>query len=298
MTHSSPPLDYYKAPAPLTAPGRFAKQLESLPDDAQSLVRIVQGLLIYDVVAADFYSVKLSQARQQDIHLRGVSRMLDAIVALDPRPIGEPRPKEKRIAGRCDHYTRLLTAMLRAKRIPARARCGFASYFNPGRFEDHWVCEYWRGAEARWVLVDAQLDDVWRAKLRLRFDPLDVPRAQFLVAGEAWHRCRTGEADPAHFGISFANLFGLWFVAGNLARDMAALNKVETLPWDVWGSAPGVGAKLEGEQLGFYDELARLTRQPDASFAELRARYDADDRLRVPERVFNAVREREERVDA
>jgi hypothetical protein len=33
------------------------------------------------------------------------------------------------------------------------------------------------------------------------------------------------------FGISFADFKGLWFVATTLLRDVAALNKVEVLPW-------------------------------------------------------------------
>ena len=38
------------------------------------------------------------------------------------------------------------------------------------------------------------------------------------------------------------------------------------------------------------DELAALTADPDASLAELRARYAADERLRVPAVVRNAIR--------
>jgi hypothetical protein len=29
---------------------------------------------------------------------------------------------------------------------------------------------------------------------------------------------------------------GLWFVAGNLLRDAAALNNMGMLPWDAWGA--------------------------------------------------------------
>src|SRR5256886_10418127 len=50
------------------------------------------------------------------------------------------------------------------------------SYFNPGFFEDHVVCEYWNAAEQRWVLVDPQLDEVWRKKLKLENNCLDFPR--------------------------------------------------------------------------------------------------------------------------
>jgi hypothetical protein len=31
-------------------------------------------------------------------------------------------------------------------------------------------------------------------------------------------------------------MHGLWFSAGNLVRDIAALNNRETLPWDFWGA--------------------------------------------------------------
>ena len=132
----------------------------------------------------------------------------------------------------------MLVTMLRAKGVPARSRCGFAAYFNPPNFEDHWVCEYWDAQDRRWRLADPQIDDVWRRRLNIGFDTLDLPRTQFLTASEAWRRCRSGEADEQQFGISFAGLRGLWFVAGSLVRDMAALNKMEMAPWDVWGAQP------------------------------------------------------------
>lgn len=64
---------------------------------------------------------------------------------------------------------------------------------------------------------------------RSNFDILDVPRDRFLCAGEAWFSCRSG-ADPAKFGIDHTGVRGLWFVAGDLIRDVAALNKAEMLP--------------------------------------------------------------------
>jgi hypothetical protein len=39
----------------------------------------------------------------------------------------------------------------------------------------------------------------------------------------------------------------------------------------------------------FFDELAALTTDPDAGFAELTARYQSDPRLTVPATVRNAV---------
>ena len=94
------------------------------------------------------------------------------------------------------------------------------------------MCEYWNADWERWVLVDAQLDDVWRKRLNIHFNNLDVPRDQFVTAGEAWKKCHDGSEDPSRFGISFVKLYGLWFIAGIVLRDFASLNKVEMLPWD------------------------------------------------------------------
>jgi hypothetical protein len=146
------------------------------------------------------------------------------------------------------------------------------------------------------VLLDPQFDEVFRERLGIGHDHLDVPRDQFIVAAEAWERCRSGAADPARFGIGFAQHYGLWFVAGTLVREVAALNKVEVLPWDVWGAQPQPGQTLREEQLAFFDELAALARDPDDSFDELHERYEADGRLQVPTTVLNAILGRPEPI--
>jgi hypothetical protein len=206
------------------------------------------------------------------------------------------------LVGTCHHFAILLAAMLRTKGIPARDRWGFASYLNPGFFEDHVIWEYWNPAEMRWAMVDAQLDEVWREKLSLDFDVLDLPHDRFLIASDAWTKCRSADAHPSKFGVFRGDLRGLWFIACNLIKDMAALNKMEMLPWDVWGAMPRPDEPLNDDQalagqphrLMLFDHLANLTRDPDSSFDELRARYESQDRLHVPETVFNAVRNRVE----
>jgi hypothetical protein len=54
-------------------------------------------------------------------------------------------------------------------------------------------------------------------------------------------------------------------------------------------TAPGICGPL-------FDRLADLTRDPDAAFSELAAMYTADDRLRVPATVYNAILNRSEPV--
>jgi hypothetical protein len=62
-----------------------------------------------------------------------------------------------------------------------------------------------------------------RGRSKIRFDSADVPRDQFVVAGDAWSLCRGGRTDPSAFGL--LDMHGLWFIAGNLVRDVAAFEQ-------------------------------------------------------------------------
>lgn len=289
-------LDFYAHPGVMTDAGEYAVMLDALPNDVAALVRIVQGLALHEFVASPLYGVTVPEERRSESHIRRLNQMLQRLLAIDAQPLTVARPADKRLVGVCHHFMKFFVAMLRAKGIPARARWGFGSYFNPGFFEDHTLVEYWNASEARWVRADAQLDAVWRDKMKLDFDVLDIPHDRFLIAGDAWAQCRAGKGNASKFGIFQGNLRGLWFIACDIVKDVAALNKMETLPWDVWGAMPRPGATLEDEQLAFFDKLAELTRAPDTSFAELRELYEGDDRLRVPETVFNAVLDRAEAI--
>jgi hypothetical protein len=288
-------LEFYAQPGAMSKPGKYTEPLRALPREVGELSRIIQGLFVHSFVAADWYDVKQLDQRQDECHLRRIDAMLDRLFELDAAPIEQPRPPQRRLLVVCRHYALLLTTILRVQGVPARVRCGFATYFNPPYFEDHWVCEYFDAGQARWIQVDTQLDDIWRQKLGLDFDPLDVPRDRFLIAGEAWRRCSEGRADPSKFGINQGNLRGLWFIAGDLVRDAAALGKVEMLPWDVWGSQPQVDQEVGADAREFFDLLAELTRAPDENIDRLRA-LQADDRVRAPHQVFNANRQRNEPV--
>jgi len=230
------------------------------------------------------------------VHVRPAAALLGRMMAGDSRPLTVPREPADRLPGNCRHFTVLTAAMLRAQGIPARARCGFGGYFGTGTYEDHWVCEYWDEAARRWKLADAQIDDVQLPLFEVGFDLMDVPREAFLVAGDAWRLCRDGHADPARFGLSLLGQGGYWWIAANLLRDVAALNNMEMLPWDVWGAMPAPDDAISDGQCALFDRVAGLTRDPDATFAELTRAYAGDARLRVPATVYNAVLNRREPV--
>ena len=289
-------LEFYTMPGPMTAPGRHAPLLAGLPGDIAGLAAVAQGLLIHEHMAGG-YGVELSDSDRDSVHIRPVELILDQIVARDSRPLAVPRTPAGRLPANCRHFTVLTTAMLRAQGKPARARCGFGGYFGTGAFEDHWVCEYWHATKERWILADAQIDDVQLAWFEVDFDLTDVPRDRFLVAGDAWARYRSGTADPAKFGLSLRGEAGAWWIAGNLMRDAAALLNIELLPWDCWGAMPAPEDVIGDDLAELLDRLADLTLDPDKDPAELRELCE-DDRLRVPPVVRNFLRGRDEAVRA
>lgn len=279
----------FRTPVALSDAGLWALQFAALPGDVARLAKVLQGLLIHEHMA-DVYGIALSDRQRGEPHVRGAGDILERIAIQDARPLWQSRPPGERFAGCCRHYALLLVAMLRSKGVAARARCGFGAYFAKDRFVDHWVTEYFDAAQGRWVLADAQIDDRQRALFGIDFDTLDVPRNSFLVAGDAWRLCRDGQADPRDFGV--LDMAGLWFIASNVIRDVAALNNREMLPWDVWGGMTLVDSEIDP---AFIDGLARLTLEPDRHLVEIRTAYD-DPRIAVPPTVFNAVLGRPEAV--
>ncbi len=270
---------YYSKYGIITNPGACVGLLDNLPADITQLCGIIQGLLLH-VFWAERYGEKLSEARTDEAGIRHVEQMLARLGEIDDRPIVDRRPLDRRLIGNCRTFSVLLAAMLQSQGRPARARCGFGRYFNPGWYEDHWICEYWNDEKDRWIMVDAQLDEFQIQELKVRFDPGDVPKDQFIVGGKAWLDCRTAGADPGKYGIF--DMRGSWFIRGNLVRDIAALNKVELLPWDGWGLIDFTDEQILDKELLFLDRVAALT--VDAvDFSGIRRMYASSDGLTVPQ---------------
>jgi hypothetical protein len=277
---------YFSQYGKITNPGRYADIYTGLPSDLPSLVQVVQGLMVH-VFWAERYGLSLPVERKAEVQLRSMERRLARTLELDPSSLITPRTNVNKIVGNCRDFSVTLASVLRSRDIPARARCGFGTYFLPDQYEDHWVCEYWNEVDRRWVLVDAQLDELQRNVLEISFNPLDVPRSQFIVGGAAWKMCRSGQADPDQFGIF--DMHGIDFVKADFIRDVAALNKVELLPWDCWGMIFMDYATLPPDDLSMLDRLADLTCAEVPNFALVRQLYESDPRLRVNESIQSYV---------
>ena len=275
-------LAYYSTAGPMTTLDPDSDAFQQLPADPLALGPVVQGLILHEFWA-DRYGVEIPPARANEVETRAASAMVDLIQRLDPAPLSVARPPDRRMLGNCRHFSTLSCALLRRSRVAARARCGFATYFEPDRYIDHWVVEQWEPAQARWRRVDNQLDLLQRQALELDFDPTDVPADRFLDGAAAWQLCRSGDADPERFGI--LDFWGTWFVRNNVVRDLAALNKMELLPWDGWGLMNVDQEHGGGPATGLIDEVADAIAADD--WLESRRLYEENDLLRVPEEVLS-----------
>jgi len=269
---------YYTEHGIISDPGKFTRLFNNLPQDILQLCKIIQGLLLHPFWS-ERYGEKLSEERKTEVNIRHVETILGRIQEIDDGPIDKIRPLNERFIGNCRTFSVLLTSMLQSLGIPARARCGFGKYFMSGWYEDHWICEYWSEEHHKWIMVDAQLDDFQCQSMKIGFDPLDVPRDQFIVGGKAWLSCRDGESDPDKYGIF--DMRGMWFIRGNLIRDLAALNKAELLPWDGWGLIDQEYDSLTNGELILLDDIASMT-SDEIDFLAIRELYKKNKTLKVP----------------
>jgi len=231
----------------------FSERLSDLPNDLPELVQTLQGLLVH-IFWAERYGLKLSEERQGEVNLRPAAKRFARLFELDPAPLKIARPHERKLVSNCRDFTTMLVSLLRWQGKPARARCGFGTYFTPGRYEDHWVAEVWE--DGRWRMVDAQLDPLQRQVLHISFDPLDLPPGAFVTGGQAWQLCRQEKADPDTFGIF--QWKGWDFIRGDLYRDLLAHDKFEILPWDFWKPLEKPLAESPKEVWEVLDRLAAM----------------------------------------
>lgn len=265
-------LDYYRRHSPVTDPGIHGPLFHDLPAGVAGMAKVIGGVLVHRDETWRF-GFTLPQHRRDEANTRHVAAILDRLGSLSPR---EP---EDRFAGTCRDFAVLLCAMLRQAGTPARTRAGFAGYFADGFFDDHWVTEVWTGGG--WRLVDAQVASFPEGTYRVDFDPLDVPRDAFLVGGQAWQECRAGRRDPGRVGTSAAHLTGMWEIQGNVLRDLASLNRVETLPWDNWGLIPVHYDRLGPGDVALLDRVAAVS-AGGGPIDRVRAAYGWDPRLSAP----------------
>jgi hypothetical protein len=313
-------LKYYSKPGGITCLDKHRAFTEWLTDDPGTIYQVVQGLIVHDSWIK-LYGENYTTAHEYPQKTAYMEDLLDKALEIDNSNPAIPRHPRNRVIACCREFATLMCALLRAKGIPARSRCGFAVYFGwNGQFEDHWICEYWNGV--RWVMADPQIDPFQQSSVinwslntgygaennkrrSKQFNPRDLKPDEFITAGHAWKLCRAGDADPENFGIScpvrpewgIDSLYGLWFVRGQLLRDFAALNKIETVPflvrvckgldWKPWRLVALKDSELTTNELSLLDTIAELITDVDVNFNKILEAYSMNSDLAVPDEIIS-----------
>jgi hypothetical protein len=285
-------LAFYAAQSTFSDPGALAPHYAGLPDDPAELARVARDLVIHRGEGEAFGYAIQQDRLHNDAETRYVDDILRVVVERNDAPLAQRRPLRDRFVGVCRDFALLHCSFLRHQGVPARLRSGFADYFRTDGFHcDHVVTEYWDEKRGTWLLADAQLaEPALLGDWDVDFDLMDVPRERFLVAGEAWRAVRERGADPHSFGLhppEEGPFHGERFVAGNIRLDLAALNKVETLLWDVWGEEEDgqPGLPLSEASRALYDRVS-LVAGDDVPFDAARRLFAQDDILRTPKTVL------------
>jgi Transglutaminase-like superfamily len=280
---------FYATQSPYTDPGVHATRLDSVPDELAAMRNVTRQLIFHYGIDGDFASNGIEADRINEIDTRYADRMLGRIFELGDQPVAVARPAHQRLVGCCRDFTILFLAIARHRGRPARARFGFATYFNPGWYLDHVMAEVWDPARQRWRLVDPMIaDGHLDASDGTAIDPLDVPADRFIDGARGWSACRAGTTDVHRWAVDpdldVPATKGWRYVRHNLIHDLAALAKNEMLLWDEWGLT-GVDGDLTGGQLALLDEVAALTAGgADAGPDRVLSCYDRAE-LRVPPQV-------------
>ena len=277
---------YYSAQSRITDPGRFADWAAGVPGDLSAIRKAARQQVFHYRAGGDYAENGIEPGRITEIDTRYAERMLARLAELADQPLAKDRAPGQRIVGCCRDFTVLFLAIARQHGIPARARVGFAGYFEPGWWLDHVVAEVWDAGQRRWRLVDPELgDDHTDPTDGAPVDPEDIPGSKFLAGPYAWQQCRAGTAAADQFvvhpTVNIPGTKGWPYLRHNLILDLAALNRHEMLLWDYWGLDELDGEPSPG-QLAVLDEAAAVTGASDTPLEEIQRLYQGDD-FRVPD---------------
>ena len=279
-------LDFYRTHSTWTNPGQHQAMFDGIPNEISSIVESVQGVLIHGGLVW-LYELNPTKAQDNGFEIRKTEDLLWRINSLDNADFSIHRPKEKRLLVNCRQFAVLTCSILRHKGIPARARAGYALYtWGRGKYENHWICEYWNRDEQRWIHVDAQIDAQQKKLMHIDFNTLDMPRGKFVTAGEGWQRYRNGKVKVEAFGLGGKdgwNAIGWEMVMPNVTCDIMALNKMELLPWDVNPYWVKKEAEMAPEDTALIEKAAILSNQVDSHLGQMREFYESNPVLRMGE---------------
>lgn len=228
------------------------------PDDLKKVCKIIQGLLVHPD-SIEHYGLDLTAGRVQDRYIKTVQAIVNRLQQIENKDLMLSRLPKNRILNNCRHFAMFFCSVLREKGIPARCRCGFATYLETNWFEDHWICEFYDKDKKEWKRVDPMIDKLHIEMCNIKgFNQLDLAVKDFYTGGGLWVLYRQGKINPGLCGFSLEEgESGEWYIRGNLLRDFFALNKME-YTYQELSKLMDRNYKPSEEELELLDRIATL----------------------------------------
>ncbi|MFZ3071517.1 MAG: transglutaminase domain-containing protein [Anaerolineaceae bacterium] len=264
------PITYYADQSQVSSPGRLGYLFDDLPTDLSALQKLLHDVMISNTYA-HYEGVELPRVRTNEVYLRTVQSKLEHLLKLNPVPLSEARSPKDRLIGNSRDFSLMLVSILRHHNLPARLRCGFTVYPNPGKYETSWITESWNQPEQRWQKVDIFMKPSILSELTLSFDPLDLPETHFIPPNLAWQRINSINSDPKLYGSG--RVRGRSVIKNTLIHDFLCLNRIEPLPFDNFKLANTKIAELHSQNISLLDRLSKTTTGESRDFLLLRTAF-------------------------
>jgi hypothetical protein len=204
-------LDFYRQYSSFTGPGEYEYLYENLPDSLQELCSLIKSQFVHPYAELPKYREQIPKERwNESLTYPTVKSILEGLLSYDSRGLVEGRKPEGRLVVGCRHNAILLVSILKYRGIPARVRCGHATYIIPEFHVSHTICEVWNDNDKRWMLVDPSMDMV------------DFSREKFDISNDLWLKMQKGEIDPNLYGIP-RRYTGLVSIVAKVCSDLASI---------------------------------------------------------------------------
>jgi len=248
-------LDFYRQYSSFTDPGEYVYLYKNLPDSLPELCSLIKSQFIHPFSELPNYSQQIPKERWNEMaNYPTVKSILKGLVTYDSRGFVKDRKPEDRLVLGCREYAILLASVLKHRGIPARVRCGHASYLIPGFHASHTICEVWNEKEKRWMLVDPGLNMI------------DFSRDKFDFSNDLWLKMQKGEIDPNIY-MAPPNYTGLVSILGKIPNDLASILGTE---YTIYQCAPILddafknNNQLPAEQIEILNTICELMKLLDA----------------------------------
>lgn len=290
-------LEFYKNTSLFTDLGFYNIFAKNLPDDIGTLCSLLRNQIIHPFDLTDeeeknnknsFYGdmtkiPRTSLIYENDLFPTAIAMMAE-LLRRNPN-FNIERKIEDKIHVCCRETSILLIAILKAKNISARTRCGFTNAVSEiDGAGDHWIVEYYNESSKRWILVDPTMfyDGETLEYFGVDYSLIDIPRNKFIFAADAYLGLRNQKYKTNEI-YSFSNpkTYGIRAAISQLFYDFHSLMNNEILFCQNPKYLKDKNYKLTGDEYRELDELAKLMLEPDKNFDALNYIWETNEKFRI-----------------